>query len=220
MTGCLAFIGGGEWTAPSTVHKLLLAAAPNTRVAVLPTAAAYEGPDAMLEAATKVLGRLGADVIALRAISKTDAHNPVFVDAVAGAGVVYFTSGSALHLRTTLKNSPLWDAVLRAWRNGAALVGSGGGAMAFADPMIDPRGGAYTLGLGVVEGIAVLTEADTWTLERKRRVLRMAEDTTHVAMLNTGAALVHDDAGWHTHGHVELHLGGHIADAASLPRFG
>jgi cyanophycinase len=219
MTGCLALIGGGEWTSACTVNRQLLETAPNNTVAVLPSAAAFEGPDAMLADATRVLTALDASVVAVRAISKSHASDPAFVSNVARAGTIYFTSGSALHLRTMLKTTPLWEAVLSAWRNGAVLVGSGGGAMAFADPMIDPRGGAYTLGLGVVEGIAILTEADTWTLERKKRVLRMADATTVVAMLDTGAALLHTATGWQAHGHVELHQGGKPITTASLPRF-
>ena len=36
------------------------------------------------------------------------------------------------------------------------MAGSGGGAMALTDPMVDPRGGALTVGLGLVEGVAVV----------------------------------------------------------------
>ncbi len=54
-----------------------------------------------------------------------------------------------------VKGSGLFDAVLAAYRSGAVLAASGAGATVLCDPMVDPRGGAYTVGLGVVEGVAV-----------------------------------------------------------------
>ena len=35
------------------------------------------------------------------------------------------------------------------------LAASGAGATVLCDPMVDPRGGAYTVGLGVVKNLAV-----------------------------------------------------------------
>jgi len=37
------------------------------------------------------------------------------------------------------------------------VAGAGAGAMALTDPMVDPRGGALTVGLGLIEGLAVFT---------------------------------------------------------------
>ncbi len=71
------------------------------------------------------------------------------------ARFVYFADGSPLHLRSVLKGSALFDALLAAYRSGAVLAASGAGATVLCDPMVDPRGGAYTVGLGVVEGVAV-----------------------------------------------------------------
>ena len=208
MTGWLGLVGGGEWSPACTVNEMIVEHAAGRPIVVLPTAAAYEMPDQMLAIAATCLRGLGATVTPCRALTKSDAHDEHHVAAVRAASVVYFTSGSAMHVRTMLKGTPLWDAVLTAWRSGTALIGSGGGAMAFADPMIDPRGGAYTLGLGVIEGIAVLTEADQWTEERRRRVMRMADANTVVAMISTGAALLHTSEGWSRHGTLELSRSG------------
>src|SRR5262249_35186244 len=38
---------------------------------------------------------------------------------------------------------------------GGVLAASGAGATVLCDPMVDPRGGAYTVGLGVVRNLAV-----------------------------------------------------------------
>ena len=36
------------------------------------------------------------------------------------------------------------------------VAGAGAGAMVLTDPMVDPRGGALTLGLGLVDTLAVV----------------------------------------------------------------
>ena len=47
-----------------------------------------------------------------------------------------------MHLRSVLKDSPVWDALVAAWQGGAVLAGTAAGAMVLCDPMVDPRGGA------------------------------------------------------------------------------
>ena len=59
--------------------------------------------------------------------------------------------------------------------------------------MLDQRGGAFTLGLGLVRGMAVIPEAETWSEERLQRTLSLAD--TAVVELPTGSAVVgHDGA--------------------------
>jgi cyanophycinase len=69
--------------------------------------------------------------------------------------------------------------------------------------MVDPRGGAFTLGLGLVPGIALVTEAETWSPERLHRTLKLAN--TPVAELASGTALVRTATEWETVGDVVLH---------------
>ena len=54
--------------------------------------------------------------------------------------------------------------------------------------MVDPRGGAFTIGLGLVPDLAVVTEAETWSPERLHRTRKLANTT--FAVLRTGDALV------------------------------
>ena len=79
---------------------------------------------------------------------------------------------------------------------------TGGSAAAICDPMVDPRGGAFTLGLGLVSGLALVTEAETWSPERLHRTRELANTT--FAVLHTGDALVRTDAGWERVGDVEV----------------
>ena len=61
-----------------------------------------------------------------------------------------------------------------------------------------------TLGLGLVRGLALVTEAEKWSAERLKRTLDLVKGFA-VATLETGAALLRTPAGWETIGPVELH---------------
>jgi len=121
---------------------------------------------------------------------------------VRAARAVYLVGDQPLHLRSVLKDTPLLAAILAVLEAGGVVVASGGSADALCDPMVDPRGGAFTLGLGVVDGLAVVTEAETWSAERLHRTLALANTT--VAILQSGQALVRTDAGWETVGDPEV----------------
>lgn len=102
-----------------------------------------------------------------------------------------------------LKDTPLWDALRDVLTNGGLVVAAGGSAAAMCDPMVDPRGGAFTLGLGLVPNLALVTEAETWSPERLHRTRKLAN--TAFAVLHTGDALVHRAGAWETVGAVEVH---------------
>jgi cyanophycinase len=77
------------------------------------------------------------------------------VATVRAARLVYLADGSPLHLRSVLKGSELFGAMLASYHAGGVLAASGAGATLLCDPMVDPRGGAYTVGLGVLKNLAV-----------------------------------------------------------------
>jgi cyanophycinase len=156
VAGTLALVGGGEWRdGTRDLDAALLEASGGAEVLVLPTAAAYENPDRVVEAATAHFAKLGAKVRSLPVLHRRDAETAEVSETVRDARFVYFADGSPLHLRSVIKGSALFDALLAAYRSGAVLAASGAGATVLCDPMVDPRGGAYTVGLGVVEGLAI-----------------------------------------------------------------
>ena len=156
VAGTLALVGGGEWRdGTRDLDAALLDASGGTEVLVLPTAAAYEDPDRVVDAARSHFAELGATVTALPVLHRAEAEDADISETVRDARFVYFADGSPLHLRSVLKGSALFEALLAAYRSGAVLAASGAGATVLCDPMVDPRGGAYTVGLGVVEGVAV-----------------------------------------------------------------
>jgi len=220
MVGPLALVGGGEWRDGCEFDGDLLEASGRAEVVVLPTAAAYEHPDHAVERATRWFDKLGATVVPVPAVDRGGARDEANVAAVRGARFVYLADGSPMHLRSVLMHSPLWDALVAAWQDGAVLAGSGAGAMVMCDPAVDPRGGAFTLGLGLVPQLAVVPRADTWSEDKLHRTLQLTPAGVTLAEVDERTALIRDaDGTWRTAGvgAVSVWLDGAEADLSALP---
>lgn len=200
MSGTLVLQGGGPFVANDDLDRRVLAGL--DRVVVLPTADAFEQPERLVAAAMNWGERLGITVEALMVLRRSEAMAPGPAEVLRGASAVYLVGDQPLHLRSVLKGTPLWDAVLAVLGGGGTVVAVAGSAAALCDPMVDPRGGAFTLGLGIVQRLALMTESETWSPERRHRTLELAD--TAIAVLPTGSALVRTD-GWERVGEVELH---------------
>ena len=200
-TGLLALVGGAEWRDGCSFDADLLEASGGKEVLVLPTAAAYEHPERAVETATGWFAGLGAEVRGLMVLRRADAEDEANAAAVREAGFVYLGGGSPLHLRSVLKDSLVWDALVHAWAGGAVVAASSAGAMVLCDPMVDPRGGAYTLGLGLVEQLAVIPHLDSWSHEKARRTFELAPRGVAVVGIDERTALIRAaGGGWSARG--------------------
>lgn len=220
MSGSLALVGGGEFTDGCTFDADLLAEAGGGPVVVLPTAAAFEHPERAVATAEKWFARLGGAVTGLMVLRRPDALDPANAAAVRAARFLYLTGGSPMHLRSVLKETPVWDALVEAWHGGAVLAASSAGAMALCDPMVDPRGGAFTLGLGLLGPLAVIAHHDRWTHDRSRRTYELAGSGLVVAGIDERTALVRNPEGrWHEAGagHVTVMVDGQPVGLDRLP---
>lgn len=205
MTGTLALVGGDEFAEGCTFDADLLAASGGTEVVVLATAAAYERPERLVARSVEWFATLGARVEAPPVFTRPDALDDHHVALVRSAGFVYLAGGSPMHLRSVLKDSPLLEALIKAWEGGAVLAGSGAGADVLCDPMVDPRGGAYTVGLGLVPGLAVIPRYDTWSHDKVHRTVEIAPDGVVVAGVPARTAIIRDASGsWAAHGVGEV----------------
>ena len=192
--GVLALLGGGEWTdSYRALDEELLEASGGQTVVVLPTAAAFEHPGRVVERAATWFESLGATVVPLMAIHRTEAEDAARAAVVKDASFIYLSDGSPLHLRSVLKDSALFAALVHAWHRGAVVAASGAGATVLCDPMVDPRGGAYTVGLGMVSDLAVFPyhgSAAGHLLARSLDLLPKAATLVgvdeHTALLRTG----------------------------------
>ena len=220
-SGTIALVGGAEWREGCTFDAELLKASGGTDVVVLPTAAAYEHPQRAVDAAAKHFAALGAEVRGLMVLTRGDADDEANAAVVRDSRFLYFSGGSPMHLRSVLKASRLWDALLDAWQRGAVVAGSSAGAMVLTDPMVDPRGGAYTVGLGLVEQLAVIPHFDGWSEEKATRTLSLAPRGLPVVGIHEQTALVRDpDGSWRAIGlgTVDVYVDAQPADLAALPR--
>lgn len=223
MSGTIALLGGGEFSPRcAELDRSLLAASGGTEVVVVPTAAAYEHPERSVDNARRYFAELGGTVVGLMALRRPDASDERILEAARRARFVYLTGGSPMHLRSVLKDTPLWDAIVAVHRSGGVVAASSAAAMAVTDPMVDPRGGAFTLGLGLVRQLTVIPQYETWSHERARRTFDLAQGFP-VAALESTAAIVHrPDRGWRVTGGaaVAIYLNGHPAGVDVLPEPG
>jgi cyanophycinase len=200
-TGTFVLVGGGEFgDGCRDLDAELVAAAPAKEVVVLPTAAAYEQPERVAERAASHFAPLGATVRTLPILHRGEAEDAKQAEVVRAAGFVYLADGSPLHLRSVLKDSALFDALLAAYHGGGVLAASGAGATVLCDPMVDPRGGAYTVGLGVVRNLAVFPYHGTAADHLRERSIDLLPKGATLVGIDEATALVHADGAWRVRG--------------------
>lgn len=199
--GPLALVGGGEWTAGCTFDSELLTAVAANEVLVLPTGSAYENPDLLVDQAKTWFAGLGGTARGLGVLTRRDAYLPELVEEVRSARFIYLAGSSPMHLRSVLKDTPLFDGIVSAWLAGAALAGTAAGADVLCDPMVDTRGGAFTVGLGVVEGVSVIPRFEQWSPDKVHRTVTLAPAGLFVVGIDSSTALLRaSDGTWRAEG--------------------
>ncbi|HTD51160.1 MAG TPA: Type 1 glutamine amidotransferase-like domain-containing protein [Acidimicrobiia bacterium] len=210
--GSIALVGGGEWTEPCrALDSRLLHLADTDEVLIVPTAAAFEHPERAVEHAIEWFRGLGANAVGLAVLNRRDAETDEYVAAMRVARFVYLADGSPLHLRSVLKGSALFDALCYAHGRGAVIAASGAGATVVCDPMVDPRGGAYTVGLGIVKGVAVFPDHAGAADHRRERSLELQPDDAVLVGLDEHTAIVRQPSGrWNVigPGHATVYRAG------------
>jgi cyanophycinase len=221
VTGTLALVGGNEFTDGCTFDRALLDAAGATEVLVLPTAAAYEHPQRLVDAAVAHFASLDVTVKGLDVLARADALDPHHAAAVRDSRCTYLVGGSAMHARSVLMQSPVWEALVAAFEDGATVVGSSAGAQVLCDPMVDARGGAFTIGLGLIEQVAVITQRNRWSDDALHRTRELSAPDLVVLGVDEATAAIRDpDGTWRSEGVglVEVHVGGAEASLGDITR--
>jgi cyanophycinase len=212
--GALALFGGADWAHEGGIAAELVKIA-DSDVVVLPTAAAYEGPAA---AVTRLAQELGAASIRpVMVLTRRDAGLAEHAEVVREARVICLIGASPLHLMSVLKDSAVFAALISAWRSGATIIGAEGGASVLSDPMIDPRGGALTVGLGLVRDMSVYIgyrgELDA-SLERTLALATL--DCPVVALGQDGGVVRESDGIWRSEGSVTVFEGAEVSGLTAL----
>lgn len=217
MDGTLALVGGREFTEGCTFDAELLDGVPE--VLLIPAALAYENPSAAIEAAVEWFTPMGVTVRTLEVYRRADAMDPAVAQLAAAARAVYLTGGSPMHLRSVLKDTPLLDSLIAAWRNGATIVAAGEAASVLCSHMVDSRGGAFTVGLDLITTMTILPRHNQWSPEKFHRTVELAPRGLPLVAIDEATALIRSpDGAWRVEGtgHVHSYLDGARADLSAL----
>lgn len=188
MSGTLALIGGSDFGEDAGHHRQLFD--PGTTVDFLPTAMAYEDPVGAIERARAHFGAMDTDIAVISAMTRGDAADEALAEAAAAAKAVYVTGGSPMHLRSVLKDTPLLDALLTAWSGGATVAVAAEACSVLCGHMVDNRGGAFTVGLGLITTLTVIPKFDHWSPDKRSRTISLAPPDLVVAGIDEATALV------------------------------
>jgi cyanophycinase len=206
--GPLALVGGDELHPGNEEQDRVLAEAAGDGPAyVVATAAGRQRPDLAVRHAVEWFGTLGLTVEELPATKRSHATSAENAERARRGRFFYLVGGDPGLVPKTLAGSPVWDAIVAAWRDGAALAGSSAGAMAMGEwtlirdrmPGDDRR--QYRPALGLVPGVAVLPHFETFG-HRWVESAQAAAPRDDVVLLGVDerSAAVWQDGRWRAYG--------------------
>jgi cyanophycinase len=201
MEGPLALVGGDELKPGNEPQdELLVAAAGEGPAFVVASAAARQHPELAVRHARKWFAGLGLDVVELPARTRTQAKDPDNVGLARTGRLFYLVGGDPGLTVDILVDTPLWDAIVEAWRGGAALAGSSAGAMAMGSWSLirgrykgDPQRRRKTA-LGLVPGLAVAPHFETFGHRWVESALAPGDDAIVLGVDERAAAVWNDDS--------------------------
>jgi len=137
--GPLALVGGDELRPGNEPQdEVLVGAAGKGPAFVLATAAGRQRPEVAVANAVRWFAGLGLEIEELAATRRSDAKDAANAARAREGRFFYLVGGDPGLVPKTLAGSPLWEAIVEAWRSGAALAGSSAGAMALGRPIHMP----------------------------------------------------------------------------------
>ena len=215
-TGAIALVGSGEYlpqaqALESELLRLAISRGKSNTFIQIPTAAGKEGSDSLdfwkLRGAEQGT-RIGCEVKFLPVLTREDAHNPQWIEDVENAGLIYFSGGDPVHLADTFRDTPLWSAIVSAWKSGASLAGCSAGAMAFGGKIIGIRRSHVSEGLNLLPDIEVIPHYDKflgWLPDRvTAAIIRQDADATLVGIDEDTALVLTDN--WRKYGPGKVHI--------------
>ena len=144
---------------------------------VIGTAAAFVGVQAVIDEAHQALEGVAGRFEDVLATSRHEWNAQVWP---ASASLLWLCQGSGLHLKSVMHDATLLEGLAP-----EIVVAIGESAMAISDPMVDPRGGAPTLVLGLERRFSVVCGESAAYSQRTRELL-----APHVGLVELG------DDGW------------------------
>jgi cyanophycinase len=233
--GPLALVGGDELHPGNEPQdRLLVDAARGGPAFVVTTAAARQHPERAAENARRWFDELGLELEELP-LTQSRARSAELAARARAGRFFYLVGGDPGLVPTVLAGTSSWEAIVEAWRNGAALAGSSAGAMAFGEwtlirdrmPGDDRR--RFRPALGLIAGIAVVPHFDTFGTRWVDASLAAApRDDVILLGLDERTAAVFVDGRWRVEGagsvslitHASRHVFASGEDIRGLPPAG
>jgi cyanophycinase len=205
--GTLVLAGSGEYTpAMDIVDTFLLKQAAGRQVVLIATSCAMEGEDVMTkweQMGVAHFKRLGVDARPVRIKDRDDANVQANADAIAGAGLVWFSGGSPIYLARSFDETLAFEALESANRAGAAVAGASGGlGVLNADIPSEENPGPTALGLAApVRAMAHFDRAEVRRPEFIERIVTSLQPGQAAIGVDEDTAVVWTDREWRVMGH-------------------
>jgi cyanophycinase len=202
MTGWLALHGGGEFQRGSEIgdRRLVVAAGgADARVIVVPAAAAREHPEMAAQHGVQWFRQIGAQADAVMVVDARSAKDAALVAAIDSATLIYLPGGDPVLLVETLRGSPVWQAIVKAYERGVSLGGASAGAMALGRKMWNPRTGGLIDGLGLIP-IVTLPHFQAERIDWARALRGQLDRATRLFGIAEGTSAIWDGSKWNVWG--------------------
>ena len=214
--GALALVGSGEYLPEaqlleSELLRFGISRGKSNTYIQIPTAAGKEGEDRLdfwRRRGADQAARIGCGVKYLPVLSREDAFNEQWIEDITSAGLIYFSGGDPVHLAEVFADTPMWQAIVQAWREGASLAGCSAGAMAFGGKIIGIRRSHISAGLNLLPKIEVIPHYDKflgWLPDRVTAAIVRKDADTALLGIDENTALVLTDK-WRKYGTGKVHL--------------
>ena len=214
--GALALVGSGEYLPEAQLLETELLrfgisrGKANTYIQI-PTAAGKEGEDRLdfwRQRGAEQGARIGCEVKYLPVLTREDAFNEQWIAEIKSAGLIYFSGGDPVHLAEVFADTPMWQAIVQSWREGASLAGCSAGAMAFGGKIIGIRRSHISAGLNLLPEIEVIPHYDKflgWLPDRVTAAIVRKDADTALLGIDENTALVLTDK-WRKYGTGNVHI--------------
>ena len=133
--GSLFIIGGGT-RSPELIQSLVKTASmkANDYIIVLPMATAE--PEASFDAISKQLAQASNNAIGSLNFNSGNVNDKKWLDSLSGARLIYIVGGDQTKFMKVVVNTPVYQAIHKAYQNGATVAGTSAGAAVMSKQMI------------------------------------------------------------------------------------